>query len=89
MTRRSQTSELLELASELFPDARSNPRVQRALGAAQRARTELGLLGELVAFTLELDGTPYMDEVAPGVFVPRKRTVANKVREVRRWRPSR
>ena len=88
MRSKHTASELLELASEVLPP-RTVRRVQRVIDSVQVARSELGLLGELATFATELDNSPAMVEVAPGVFVQKPRTPLNKLRELKRWRRSR
>lgn len=88
MAGKPPASELLELASE-FLSPRQVRSVQRTINTVQQARAELGLLGELATFATELDQTPALVEVAPGVFVQKPRTSLNKFRELRRWQRSR
>ena len=88
MGGKSKASELLELASEVLPP-RTVRRVQRVINSVRDARSELGLLGELATFATELDTTPNLVEIAPGVFVHKPHTPLSKLRRIRQWRPSR
>ena len=88
MAGKTSASELLQLASE-FLTPRQVRGVQRTINTVQQARAELGLLGELATFATELDATPALVEIAPGVFVQKPRTPLSKLREIRRWQRSR